>query len=130
MSTRLQEQVDLITDTLEKSPESGASCLLESMSPAEISRVIESLPWDLRSPLWLKLPRLKKGEMLLHHWLQGIRSIEINRNFPAHHSKGRKQSEQAKNMITMQMRYKYMVYPGRIMSEFSKLDLGSLPAID
>ncbi len=69
MSTRLQEQVDLITDTLEKSPESGASCLLESMSPAEISRVIESLPWDLRSPLWLQLPRLKKGEVLLE--LQG-----------------------------------------------------------
>ena len=52
MSTRLQEQVDLITDVLEKSPESGASCLIESMSPAEIARVIESLPGDLRTPLW------------------------------------------------------------------------------
>lgn len=69
MSTRLQEQIDLITDTLEKSPESGASCLLESMSPAEISHVIESLPRNLRSPLWLQLPRLKKGEVLLE--LQG-----------------------------------------------------------
>ena len=69
MSTRLQEQVDLITDALEESPESGASCLVESMSPAEISRVIESLPGDLRSPLWLQLPRLKKGEVLLE--LQG-----------------------------------------------------------
>jgi magnesium transporter len=65
MSTRLQEQVDLITDSLEKSPESGASCFLEFMSPAEISRVIESLPGDLRNPLWLQLPRLKKGEVLL-----------------------------------------------------------------
>jgi len=69
MSTRLQEQVDLITDALEESPESGASCLVESMSPAEISRVIESLPGDLRSPLWLQLPRFKKGEVLLE--LQG-----------------------------------------------------------
>ena len=65
MSTRLQEQVDLITDSLEKSPESGASCFLVFMSPPEISRVIESLPGDLRSPLWLQLPRLKKGEVLL-----------------------------------------------------------------
>ncbi|MGB5409290.1 MAG: magnesium transporter [Thiogranum sp.] len=69
MSTRLQEQVDLITDLLEKSPESGASCLIESMSPAEIARVIESLPGDLRIPLWLQLPRSKKGEVLLE--LQG-----------------------------------------------------------
>ncbi len=69
MSTRLQEQIDLITDTLEKSPESGASYLLESMSSAEISHVIESLPRNLRSPLWLQLPRLKKGEVLLE--LQG-----------------------------------------------------------
>ncbi len=44
MSKRLQEQVDLITDALEKSPKSGVAGLLESMSPAEISRVIESLP--------------------------------------------------------------------------------------
>lgn len=69
MSTRLNEQVDLITDALEKSPESGATCLVEPMSPAEIARVIESLPGDLRSPLWLQLPRLKKGEVLLE--LQG-----------------------------------------------------------
>ncbi len=69
MSTRLQEQVDLITDALEKSPESGATCLVEPMSPAEIARVIESLPGDLRSPLWLQLPRFKKGEVLLE--LQG-----------------------------------------------------------
>ncbi|MFT5114234.1 MAG: magnesium transporter [Parasphingorhabdus sp.] len=69
MSTGLQEQVDLITDALEKSPESGASNLLEFMSPAGISRIIESLPGDLRSPLWLKLPRVKKGEVLLE--LQG-----------------------------------------------------------
>ncbi|MFT7305336.1 MAG: magnesium transporter, partial [Candidatus Azotimanducaceae bacterium] len=65
MSTRLQEQIELITDTLEKSPESGASCLLQPMSPAEISHVIESLPRNLRNPLWLQLPRLKKGEVLL-----------------------------------------------------------------
>ena len=51
MSIRLQEQVDLITDLLEKSPEGGASCLIESMWPAEIARVIESLPGDLRIPL-------------------------------------------------------------------------------
>ena len=69
MGKRLQEQVDLITDALEKNPESGATSLLESMSPAEISRVIESLPGDLRSPLWLQLPRVKKGEVLLE--LQG-----------------------------------------------------------
>ncbi len=69
MSTRLNEQVDLITDALEKSPENGATCLVEPMSPAEIARVIESLPGDLRSPLWLQLPRLKKGEVLLE--LQG-----------------------------------------------------------
>lgn len=74
MSTRLQEQVDLITDALEKSPESGATSLLKSMSPAGISRVIESLPGDLRSPLWLQLPRVKKGEVLLE--LQG----ELRRN--------------------------------------------------
>ena len=69
MSTRLQEQVDLISDALEKSPESGATSLLKSMTPAGISRVIESLPGDLRSPLWLQLPREKKGEVLLE--LQG-----------------------------------------------------------
>ena len=69
MGTRLQKQIDLITDALEKSPDNGVSGLLESMSPAEISRVIESLPWDLRNPLWLQLPRLKKGEVLLE--LQG-----------------------------------------------------------
>jgi hypothetical protein len=40
MSTRLQEQVDLITDTLEKSADNEVSGLLESMSPAEISHVI------------------------------------------------------------------------------------------
>ena len=74
MITRLQEQVDLITDALEKSPESGATSLLKSMSPAGISRVIESLPGDLRSPLWLQLPRVKKGEVLLE--LQG----ELRRN--------------------------------------------------
>jgi magnesium transporter len=69
MSKRLQEQVDLITDALEKSPKSGVAGLLESMSPAEISRVIESLPRDLRSLLWRQLPRIKKGEVLLE--LQG-----------------------------------------------------------
>jgi magnesium transporter len=69
MITRLQEQVDLITDTLEKSPASGVSGLLEPMSPAEISHVIEALPLDLRTPLWLQLPRLSKGEVLLE--LQG-----------------------------------------------------------
>jgi len=69
MGKRLQELVDLITDALEKNPESGATSLLESMSPAEISRVIESLPGDLRSSLWLQLPRVKKGEVLLE--LQG-----------------------------------------------------------
>ncbi len=69
MSKRLQEQVDLITDALENSPESGAKSLLKSMSPAEIARVIESLPGDLRSPLWLQLPRVIKGEVLLE--LQG-----------------------------------------------------------
>ena len=74
MITRLQEQVDLITDALEKSPESGVTSLLKSMSPAGISRVIESLPGDLRSPLWLQLPRVKKGEVLLE--LQG----ELRRN--------------------------------------------------
>jgi magnesium transporter len=70
MSTRLQEQVALITDTLEKNPESSVSGLLESMSPADISRVIESLPLDLRNPLWRQVPLLKKGEVLLE--LQGI----------------------------------------------------------
>jgi magnesium transporter len=69
MSTRLQEQIDLITDALEKEPENGVSHLLDPMSPAEISHVIESLPWGLRSPLWQQLPRLKKGEVLLE--LQG-----------------------------------------------------------
>jgi magnesium transporter len=40
------------------------------MSPAEISRVIESLPLDLRGPLWRQVTLLKKGEVLLE--LQGI----------------------------------------------------------
>ncbi|MFT6435071.1 MAG: magnesium transporter [Candidatus Azotimanducaceae bacterium] len=69
MSTRLQEQVDLITDTLEKSADNEVSGLLESMSPAEISHVIEALPRNLRSLLWLQVPLLKKGEVLLE--LQG-----------------------------------------------------------
>ena len=60
MSTRLQEQVDLITDTLEKSADNEVSGLLESMSPAEISHVIEALPRNLRSLLWLQVPLLKK----------------------------------------------------------------------
>jgi|TARA_B110000971_G_scaffold10995_1_gene10419 magnesium transporter len=70
MSKRLQEQVNLISDTLEKNSDSSVSGFLESMSPAEISRVIESLPLDLRGPLWRQVTLLKKGEVLLE--LQGI----------------------------------------------------------
>jgi magnesium transporter len=70
MSKRLQEQVILISDTLEKNSDSSVSGFLESMSPAEISRVIESLPLDLRGPLWRQVTLLKKGEVLLE--LQGI----------------------------------------------------------
>jgi magnesium transporter len=70
MSKRLQEQVNLITDTLEKNSDSSVSGFLESMSPAEISRVIESLPLDLRGPLWRQVTLFKKGEVLLE--LQGI----------------------------------------------------------
>ena len=70
MSKRLQEQVNLISDTLEKNSDSSVSGFLESMSPSEISRVIESLPLDLRGPLWRQVTLLKKGEVLLE--LQGI----------------------------------------------------------
>jgi len=70
MSKRLQEQVNLITDTLEKNSDYSVSGFLESMSPAEISRVIESLPLDLRGPLWRQVTLFKKGEVLLE--LQGI----------------------------------------------------------
>jgi magnesium transporter len=70
MSKLLQEQVILISDTLEKNSDSSVSGFLESMSPAEISRVIESLPLDLRGPLWRQVTLLKKGEVLLE--LQGI----------------------------------------------------------
>ncbi|MGK0411772.1 MAG: magnesium transporter [Shewanella psychromarinicola] len=70
MSKRLQEQVNLITDMLEKNSDSSVSGFLESMSPAEISRVMESLPLDLRRPFWEQVTLLKKGEVLLE--LQGI----------------------------------------------------------
>ncbi len=65
MDTQVQKRVDFIADALENGEQHKAEQLIATLSPAEIARLMESLPQGLRPELWGKVATDQKAEVLL-----------------------------------------------------------------
>jgi magnesium transporter len=65
MSYIMQKIVDALTQSMQKNSSRNSLHLIESLSAAEVARVIESLPNKFRLTLWELVPSPQKGEVLL-----------------------------------------------------------------
>ncbi len=64
-NTKPHELVGILTNSLEKDPSSDITHLISPLSPAELARILESLPSPLRIPMWQQIAVGKMAEVLL-----------------------------------------------------------------
>ncbi len=65
MNNKTHQQVALISDALEQGDRQTVSRLLQSLSPAALASLLESLPHNLRPQLWDQVASELRGEVLL-----------------------------------------------------------------